>query len=343
MRTDLSALISDPACLPHFYDPNADTLAFAHVPRPTRDRIVFLDPRFMEGVPITAPTPLSQLPLAELQRAQPVHFIFHTALCCSTLLARALERPGIASSLREPAVLASFGDVWARATPSETHRRALGVVLDLLSRPLRARERQIVKVSNFANLLAPEVVNLRPASRLILLHSDLEDFLISIASKGTSVRGFGRAVFQKFHLRVPLFHSPELPEESDLFLAAQGWLKQMALFSDVARRFGPGRVRTLNSASFLKRKAETLASVAEHFGLPADVDAWRGVAAGPLFARHAKSPARAFDHAARRAHHDRVRAAHADEIGSVLQRTQALAAEHGLPLSLGDTLFAASR
>ena len=40
--------------------------------------------------------------------------------------------------------------------------------------------------------------------------------------------------------------------------AAAGWLAQHAVFEAVVKRFGPGRVRTLDSDTLLARKGEAL-------------------------------------------------------------------------------------
>jgi hypothetical protein len=336
MQLDARHLVQDPAWLPHRYDATRDALGFAHAPADVRDRIVFLDPRFMQDVRLSPLAPIADLAAEIAGPAAPLHFIFHTALCCSTLLVRALAQPGLAAGSREPFVMISIDDALLRQQ-SETARRALEIVLDLLSRPLNAGEVQIVKPSNTVNFLAPEVLRLRPQSKLLLLYSDLESFLVSASGKD---RSFGPNLVARFQARAPTF--PPLlhePLETHLHAAAYAWLKQVSLFDQIIRAQGPARVRSLNSATFLARKAETLARAGRFLGIIQSAEAWRSVAEGPLFEQHAKSPSRAFNEKARRTLHADGRAAHAHEIDAALNWAEALAASQSLPLTLGDTLF----
>jgi hypothetical protein len=340
MQPSPTDLVHDAAWLPHYYDSARALLVFVHLPREKRERTVFLDPRFLRDAVLSPPTPLASLPLVKPEPA-PAHFVFHTAFCCSTLLVRALARPGVSASLREPLILGSFGEIWAHASSIGAHRESLRLVLDLLARPLAPGERQIIKPSNAANLIAPDVLNLKPGAKSVLLYSDIDDYLVSTAGKGTTGRSFGRSMFRLFHGKLPLADTQgqALDAQPDLHVAAQAWLKQIVLFRDLMRRFGRGRVRTLSTATFLARPAETLARAGAFFDVGGSPEEWARVASGPDFAQHAKSPGRPYTPADRSRRHDEIHAAHGDEIDAALDWIGAFAAEHGLPLTLGDTLF----
>ena len=59
----------------------------------------------------SAPIPLNALPLARLRaEARPIHFIFHTGYCCSTLLCRALDVPGVSMALKEPQIMYAISE-----------------------------------------------------------------------------------------------------------------------------------------------------------------------------------------------------------------------------------------
>src|SRR5438552_3069742 len=95
--------------LPYWYAANDDMLVFAHLPREAQRRAVFLDPRFLARAQKSDPVPLAELPAAQIrEQAGKMHFIFHTAFCCSTLLTRALDIPGVSMGVKEPSVLAAF-------------------------------------------------------------------------------------------------------------------------------------------------------------------------------------------------------------------------------------------
>jgi hypothetical protein len=62
---------------------------------------------------VSGPVPVDALPEdAITPHTAPLHFVFHTAFCCSTLLARALDVPGSSMGLKEPSVLVDFASVW---------------------------------------------------------------------------------------------------------------------------------------------------------------------------------------------------------------------------------------
>lgn len=341
---NISTLIDDPAWLPYDYNLQRDALTFAYAPRETQRRATFLDPRHIHDAPKSQAVPLAALPRDRVRgRAQPLHFIFHTAFCCSTLLARALDVPGVSMGLKEPAVLAPLGYVWAKGARTETHNRALDITLDLLSRPLAPGERQIAKLSNAANMLLPDLLARRPDSKVLLLYSDLDVFLEGTLSKGAPGRSFARHLFTLLYPHAPLvkLKVEELIGQTDVQLAVQAWLMQMVIFDQVAQRFGPGRVRTLKDETFLARKADTLSRTAAFYGLAQPKGGWASVANGPTFKQHAKHPSDAFNDGARRTELNRTRAAHKDEIDAALVFAREIAAHTGAPQSLGDTVFAA--
>jgi hypothetical protein len=344
MGVEARTVAEDAAWLPHFYEPARDTLTFAYAPRRVRDEFVFLDPRFMQDVPLSEPIALDDLDAAAPPaRAGSLHFIFHSAFCCSTLLARALEIPGASSSLREPVVLAGLNEAFLGRPRNDASRRALRLVLQLLSRPLDGREIQIVKPSNIANPLAREALALRPDGRAILLYSDLEDFLVSILSKGEAGRRLSFAVIQGLRALAPAMPLDRLAREPALNAAAFAWLLQVKLFAEIAREFGPTRVRTLNGATFLDRKFETLTSAAAFFGIPHNAaDDWPGSAAAHLFSRHAKSPSRVFSARDRRVEHAMHRADYASEIAAAIDWLETTTSERAGATTLGNTLFDAA-
>lgn len=330
--------------MPYAYDARADTLVFAYLPRESQRRAVFIDRRFVELTRHSPPAPLAELPLADVRSQRgPMHFIFHTAFCCSTLLTRALDIPGVAMGLKEPAVLLSFAQHWANARQTPGALDAFGVTLDLLSRPLAPGETQIVKPSNVATHLVPEILHLRPDAKALVMWSSLDTFLGAIARRGAGGRAFARQVFQGFADAIPLdplFSREELLIQTDLQLAAQVWLMQMSFLQSVIRRHGPDRIRALNSNSFLAAPTETLAALAAHFDLALSPEDCRQIATGQVFGEHAKEPLLPFDASAHHAQNSSLDAAHASEIEVVKRWATALAAQCNVALTLPDTLLA---
>jgi len=221
-------------------------------------------------------------------------YIFHSAFAASTLLTRALDKPGIALGLKEPEILNEFGEARrAGSLPDDV----LEVVMHLLARPFLAGEKVIIKPSNVANLLAPSLLELNSGSNAIFLYAPLARFLRSIADKGLWGRRWARRLYPVVSRDVRVDFGLSVGEQfelTDLQVAALAWLMQHAQAIALVEAF-PGRVRTLDSEVFLARRAETIAAAALHFGLALDERQSVEIAEGSAFATHSKEIGRAFD------------------------------------------------
>ena len=342
LPTSWTEYVKDPTWLPHAYEEHTRSLQFVRLAREDQRAAPFLDPRCLTQAPLSAPALLTQLPPYAIEKAsRPLHFIFHTAFCCSTLLTRALDIPGVSMGLKEPFVLVGFSVMSPAARESELAKAALRMSINLLSRPLAPGETQIVKPSNVANVLADQILEMHPDSKALILHSSLPEFLRSLTKQGLQGRLFGRQLFQRFAPSIPLhtYNDRELLEQADLQIAAQAWLMQARSLSMVAHRFGRDRVRTLSADALLADKAGALERIGAFFELDVQEETWREIAAGPGFARNSKRPGEAFDAAARSAGQLAAGQAHAEEIAIVVKWAEIVASRSGAPLNLGDTLL----
>ena len=334
--------VQDADWLPYEYDVRADTLVFAHLPREAQRRAVFLDPRFLARAPKSDPAPLASLPTEAIREQNgKLHFIFHTAFCCSTLLTRALDVPGVSMGVKEPSVLVGFARHFGTGRRTPGALSALSTTLDLLSRPLTPGETQIIKPSNTTNHIIPTILHARPDAKALILYSSLDAFLRAVARRGLDGREFARLVFSQSALAIPLeddkLEDPFL--QTDLQIAARAWLMQSAFITQVAERFGPDRVRTLNCDTMLASKANTLKRVADFFDLGLDSKTIADIADGPVFREHAKHPALAFDTAAYQAQHEEAGSRYFEEVNAVRAWARTLAQRTDAPLSLGDSLM----
>ncbi len=324
--------------LAHRYDEQADAIRFAPYDRATRASAPFLIDQVLPPREFRALT-RQQARIAAPATA-PVHYIFHSAFCCSTLLAACFDRPGLATSFSEPMLL---NDVvgWRRrgGTPA-----AVGQLLDdslaLLARPFEGDQAAVLKPSNVVNGLAPAMMQLRPQARAILIHAPLGEFLTSIAKKGLDGRLWVRELFLGFRKEGLVqglgFADEDFFGQTDLQIAAAGWLAQQALFERLIEAF-PGRVRSIDSPAFLARPQETLRNAAALFGISAGAADLQAIEEGPL--RRNSKDGSAYGSEGRQRDYEAALAAHGDEIQKVVKWAEAVAGAAGIPMSLSAPLL----
>jgi hypothetical protein len=332
---DFAAITTDAAWLPNRYDESQDLVHFVRLTREEHRAVTFITDEY-----IPAEAPRLVLRRSDVAAAAgppaPMHFIFHSAYCCSTVLARAVDIEGVSMGLKEPLILNDLVG-WRRrgADPRQLAQR-LDEVLTLLARPFAPGEAVVVKPSNVLNGVAPAMLGLRPRSRAILLYAPLPDFLRSIARKGLWGRRWVRELFigqlrdGMVDLGLGEQHYLDL---TDLQVAAAGWLAQHGAFAGMVERFGAARVRTLDSATLLARPGDAMTALSDLFGLGLDPPAVERILAGPAFTSHSKSNA-GFSAADRLAEQRDAAETHADEIEKVAVWAEAVAAAAGLSMQL---------
>lgn len=335
MAIPVETIVGDPDWLAHRYQPAGDLVGFLKVPRPVRAREPFLADANLAGCGAM----VGQRRAAAAAAAPPparLAFLFHSAFCCSTLLANALDAPERTSVLKEPVILNDLSG-WAQQGAGAPRLAAvLADALRLLARPFAPQEAVVIKPSNVVGALVPLMLAAAPATPALLLHAPLETFLASVAAKGLEGRLWVRELGWKLGRDGLLsfgFDAEARFRHTDLQVAAIAWLGQQRLFAELAAGPHAARIRTLDSETLLAHPAAVLAALDAHFGLNLGRATTDAIATGPAFTRHAKSGA-AFDARARTAVHDAARAAHADELAKVAHWAGAVAAHAGIPLSL---------
>jgi hypothetical protein len=328
----------DPQWLPHTYDLEGAQLTSVFVPRAARSELMFLSDEHFAGKFPKATFPATAV-AAEANAAPraPIHFIFHTSFCCSTLLAKALDLPGVSAALKEPDVLINLANRLIRSD-DPANRQRLELVLRLLERPPAAGETVIVKPTNFANRLLDPILTQRPDARAILLYSDVETFLRSLLKRGMWGRITGRKLYSQLAGWSPLdfgFGAGELLEQTDVQIAALAWLTQIHHFDAIAKAFGPERVEVLDSADFIADPATALQKAQALFGLKLEQADIEKIVHGPVFSKHSKFSERDYSAEAREQDHKAVTDAHADELSMIIQWIKAVAAHVGAPLRPG--------
>ena len=330
--TNPGAILADPAWFPHRYDEQRQVIQFIRLDREAHRAATFLTDEYLgEG----ERTLVSVAALRDfVPPPNPVHFLFHSAFCCSTLLASALDVPGRVLGLKEPQIVNDLAGAALRGTLDNV---LLGQILGLLA---RLESVVVVKPGNEANLLMVPLLTVRPHARALLMSSGLEDFLFSVAKKGM----FGRIWARRQHSllaprqhRNPGFSPGEVFQQTDLQIAGMVWLMQRAEFVDLIAA-QPARVRSLDAADLLADGRQGLARTADWFGLgltPLDIE--RVMASG-RFETHAKELGRSYDAVARERERVHQQSAYAEEVGMVANWISAVASHIGLQPALGRPL-----
>jgi len=292
--SSLEDVIGNADWFPDNVDFNRNTFGFVRTDRHVLSREPFLDPRWNRSALTRVDVPVSTVSSALEKSPRPkLNFIWHTAFCCSTLIARCLDAENANLSLKEPQILIALAEA-KRA--SRQIGGADASVFRLLARR-RGQEQVLVKPTNAVNNLIPEAARATDG-RMLFLYSDCKSFLTSIAKKGEMGRIFARKLFGLFAAdRHPQAKWPwqTLFELSDMQVAALVWHMQIAEFR---RSRDASRSAALNCDDFLVHPRETLEKLNGFFGI--GLSAAQLDAALPLLARNAKDTNESFS-AARRA------------------------------------------
>ncbi len=265
---DVGALARDPAWFPHALDANRRLLALARIDRSGLSNEPFLDQRMQKSVTGSMTAPFDALASAAPANPPP-SFIFHTAFCCSTLMAKALDSNGAVLGLKEPNVLMDAANVLRMANGAgvENARKTVSATVNLLARPHQAGERILIKPTNTANNIAPLIV--ASGAPVIFLYGDLRGFLLSVLKKGEACKAFTRKQYTIFALDKEGVAS--IPERqalgfTDLQIAALVWRHQMELFTRILSS-GAANVRSLYFRDLLKNPQAVLKAAAAHLKL----------------------------------------------------------------------------
>ena len=328
-------IIGDPEWLPHGFSADGASVSFVRVTRELHRSLPFVDERQLRDLADWAVVPVEAIvdELATIDEA-PLHFVFHTAFCCSTLLVNALASTGRVTGMKEPAI---FVSLMQRLEAGEELTRSgrLNIAMQLLARPFAGTDATVVKPTCFANPLIPQLFATVPEARAVLLHSSIRSFLYSVAKRGVAGRKWGRQVYASAvkHMPLDLGYTPtQTWEQTDLQIAGLGWLMRRNHFNCIAARYGRRRVMQLEDTELTEIPAQTLSRVTQHFRVPATANALRELAAGPVFQRHSKSGS-AYSSCERDLTHQNLAEVYADEVEPVAQWIEAVAEQRAISLS----------
>lgn len=332
-------ILIDGRWLAHRYDDAQDHYQMRLLDRDAHDAATFITDDYL-GVAADVVTLDRVEAMKAVRRDNPLHFIIHSAFCASTMLARGFNLPGVSMGLKEPVLLNDVVGYRRRGAAPAAVAERLDHAMHMLARPFGSDRAVVVKPSNVFNALVPLALTMRPASRAILLHAPLRVFLVSVARKGLWCRLWCRELLEGLLADgiVDLGFEPrDYFRQSDLQVAAVGWLAQHRLFHKLVTHFGPARIATLDSEQLTADPAKVLAAASRHFGLEVPASSISG---HPAFATHSKFGG-SFDTADRAAEHRAAADAYGDEIEKILVWAESVADTAGISLALSAPLLKA--
>ncbi|NQZ08204.1 MAG: hypothetical protein HRT35_13685 [Algicola sp.] len=261
----------------------------------------FADHRFMNHQPgdfVTVPLKaLMQLMLQEqnalmlreqeVKSGKPAHYIFHSAFCGSTLLSRALDEPGRCLSIREPYALTQLS-AFKRANPAYVAQWAawpqlLKLTLYFIARGYDENEVTVIKPTNSANNLIPDLLALNTNAQALMLSTSLRQFLVSNLKKGPSFHSFCRTLVSQLNIDTGYCDKHRIQN-----IDALTPLQQAALVWQMHQQQFKQAKHTLSFDQFMKDKPATLARCNQLFGLGLSSAQLENKLGSDIFKRHAK-------------------------------------------------------
>jgi hypothetical protein len=286
---------------------------FLHMDRDSYASSIFFDDRIAPANDDVVRVPLEPLLAAVSHMSadnRDIGWIFHMAHTGSTLLARALDRPGKNLVIREPLFLRTMGIVaGASHRTSPEWRRLLQLATVMLDRRYAKDEAVIVKANVPVNGIIADLLAKSSQPKALLLHFGLRDYLTAIL-RSPNHRKWVEHIFAELQLGT----HPQLGPPTELQNAEKAaalWLYQIRIYADVLAA-NPG-LRSLDANILFEEPLICLKAASDYFGCPINNDDARTIIAGKLFSTYSKNPNAAFDNARRKERVSETRTALAED------------------------------
>jgi hypothetical protein len=305
-------LLRSPDFYPLKIDFDNGIVSFVPMSRATYKASSFLDGRTQPAGPERFDIPAADLLLAAADfppAPNQVHYIFHAAFCCSTLLARYLELVPPCFVLKEPLFLTQMAVVRPRAIAAHNDGALdpaewtclFDLSVRLLGRGYAPKDIVAIKVNDICNSLGEWLLARDAATKAVFVTIGLKDFLL-VLLKSPDRRQWLRGRLlkaQKDAATVPELAGFDSAQMSDVEGGAYLWALNEALRARLCT-LGQSRVLTIQGEAIADAPAGVVRAVANHFGLPMSDGLPKDIFCGATAARYAKDPSRAYDAGSRR-------------------------------------------
>lgn len=249
----------------------------------------------------------------------PPAFIFHSAFCCSTLIARLIDLPGKVRSLKEPQVTMDIADYIRRTGTVPQH---IEIIRNLIARTPITDEKTVIKPTNMANNLLLHNTALLAKSPILFLYGSLRGFLISVLKKGEQGRFMIRRMYSIFANDPTRFKEipfKQLATLTDLQIAAMVWLLQTEMFEQKLLDCSDQLMASLDCDRFLAEPAGYLGSINEHFSLELNEQEISQLASSELLQLNSKDQNKNYDNEKRKLESDNIERQYGATIDHICQ------------------------
>lgn len=255
----------------------------------------------------------------------PSHYIFISAFCCSTLLARLLDEVPGCLVLKEPSILGQlamlrYWPVAAMSSPpqpagetpaprrsghaaewEENWQTWAALATRLMTRTFEPGQTVIVKAADVCNTMGDVILANDPFSKAVLLSASLRTSILSVLKQEDRKKWTRkRATFWHKTLTLfPTLNKVSVPELDDAQNAAYVWLVTAALWDRFRKQVEPDRLLLMEAEEVSENPGSALRKVAGFFGLPLEESRVREILTHPVLSHHAKFPAKTYDAATR--------------------------------------------
>jgi len=271
---------------------------------------------------------------SDLSYIEPVHYIFNTAYCCSTLLARYFELVPNCFVLKEPGLLAQLAMVSDRARI--TWQSCFELVIRLLTRKYRSGDLVVIKPADSCNRIGSDILAHNPIATITFLMTPLKQFLLSVLKY--------EARRKRTHKRL---HAAALDAAScsslstvaheglnDAEAAAYLWLAHWHLYNELSTGLHASRVSLVSGDELVNAPENVLATVTSSCGRTLEAEDLRQLIRHPAVSSYSKNLSLPYDAISRRQELAELEASYGVELETGLK----WADDHRVP-RIPDPLF----
>lgn len=300
----------------------------------------FVDIRFeplARGSFLMATLELLALERQHQMQRPPSSFIFHHAFVCSTLLARCLDRIDAFFSLKEPWIMRRLADTKRQhgaGMPRSQWRQLFTTYMLVLCKQYESGKSPVIKATNVANNLLPDVLRYLPGNRALYLFSDLRSFLVSNLKKPQETQqkmpSLARGFIHDDGFAAAHRQYCDIDRLSFLQVCAVTWVACLFNFRKTVEKSRGSQVRTLDANDFLERPQERLGALATFFGHPTTGEEIAAMTSPEVMDTHAKQQKQCYGRDARAREAKLTLSRHAQAIDATLHWVEPLVRQLGV-------------